>query len=60
MSRGRPPEIGVVRADYLRVRVAGDEMEALDQARFSGESRSDFVRTAVSAEVSRRSAGSAK
>lgn len=50
---GRPPEIGVARGGFLRVRVADSELQAIDVAR--GQlSRSDFVRDAVSEAVRRR------
>lgn len=44
--RGRPPEAGESRAEYLRVRLAPHEASVLDKAR-NGQTRSDYIRALI-------------
>lgn len=50
---GRNPDIGESRDQYLRVRLAGFEVEGIDAAR-DGQSRSDYIRSLIHADLRER------
>ena len=53
MNKGRPPEAGTSRDEYLRVRLAAFEATYLDKAR-DGQTRSDYVRGLIRADAEQK------
>lgn len=57
---GRNPEVGEKRDQYLRVRVAGFEMDNIDTARLHDGaelSRSDYIRDLIDQDLRRKGLG---